>query len=455
MIRNLLIISNHSQIRELGSSLKYNMLKELINGAVTCQQLANIFSLSKQKVHYNLTKLLEEGLIEIVDDHLPNNKEVYYRAVAKNFVLDFSIGFNVSENILNNREIIHTILEQEYRVSLQDIASKLLDHSLRIQPKEKILIVTGKYNLPLVEKILLEAARRSIRVTLLYQDVDLLRAKYNEYSLAAFNADYEYFNSLLQSHDVYLNLNGEARYEQITDPAKIKLRQKHFEKSRKIINQNKVRVAVMPGLLRDTLSESSIVTELQFWQALDIDYEKQCQQTVELCSTFENQRHLYINKDHTSFRFEIDKILSECGSFSGSKYQSPVINLPGGEILLVPKAKSMNGIIHAEIAYIFGEKILKPVIEIKNNEIVTFSAQTNSHLIARAIKEGGIDGNKVALICLGTNENIKLESIDLSYKHKSSGLMTVYWGENKSLGGNVTGSTEWFVQIEKPTIDHS
>jgi leucyl aminopeptidase (aminopeptidase T) len=453
MIKDVELINKHSQIRELGSEAKYGILRELIPGSATCQQLANIFGLSKQKVHYNLNKLLQEKLIEIVEGPQSNAREVYYRATAKNFVLDFSVGQNVNDNNVNSRGIIDRILSEEYRVSLQDIAARLVSESLKLKPRERLMVVTGKYNLPLVEKIQLEAARRAIPVTLLYQDTDLLKAKYEDFSLAAFDADYQNFNHLLGQHQVYLNLNGEARHLSLTDPQKLKLRARHHAKSRQIIMGRNIRVAVMPGLLHDTLSEHAIHSELQFWKALDVDYDQLCRQTTGLCRRISEQKELWISGGQTRFGFRVQKTLAECGSFSDSPWQSPVINLPGGEVLIIPEPRSLGGEISAELAFVYGEKVLRPRIILKDNEIIHHSAESNQHLLDRAIEEGGSDGRKVALVCLGTNENIRLRNIDSSFQHKTRGLVTVYWGENMSLGGSVEGNCEWFLQLEDPKIE--
>ncbi len=114
--------------------------------------------------------------------------------------------------MINGRSVINRILESEYKIQLSDIAARILRDSLKLRRGQKLLIVTGKYNVPLVEKILIEAGRMSIRCTVLFQDAQMLKAKYDEYSLAAFNADYHHFNKLLKAHNVYLNLNGEARH---------------------------------------------------------------------------------------------------------------------------------------------------------------------------------------------------------------------------------------------------
>lgn len=455
MIRNLQLIKNHSQLKELGSYLKYNILKELIKAPATCQQLATLFDHSKQKIHYNLNQMVSEGLLEVVDESFGNNREVYYRATARSYVLDFAIGLDINEHVLDSRAIIGNILEQEHRISLSDIAAKLIDQSFRMKKGERLLIVSGKFNFPLVEKLLLEAGRRGIITTLIYQDIEQLKAKYELYSLSAFQADYEELNRLLKNTDVYLNLNGESRTVELRDPGKLMLRNRLFEKSKQIIQDRKIRVAMMPGLLNDTLSDKAIESELQFWNALDIDYHRLCKHTISICKEYSGKGVLEITSQEAMLRFEAQRFLAECGSFGSNEFQSPVINLPGGEILILPKPHSMQGTISADRAFAFGEEILKPVIEIKNNEIVSFTAEQGERLIAKAIAAGGLDGRKVALIGLGTNENIRLGDIDNALKHKSSGFLTVFWGDNRSLGGNVSGTQEWFLQIDNPQINLS
>lgn len=452
MIKNIKIVSKHSQVMELANDLKYNMLRELIRSAATCQQLATAFGVSKQKIHYNLNKLLEEELIELVDEVTDNGKEVYYRATAKNYILDFALGEHLNEGIINGRGVIQNILESEYKLSLSMIAARILRDSLKLKARQKLLIVTGKYNFPLVEKILLEAGRLNIRTTVLYQDTELLKAKYEEYSLSAFNADYQHFNRLLKTHNVYLNLNGEARNIQLKDKDKIKLRLSHFAQSGQIIQQNKIRVAMMPGLLKDTLSEKSIASELQFWKALDIDYKELSRKTLQMCEQYRDQEYLEVRGNSSKLRFVLQHIFAETGSFTDHPCQSPVINYPGGEVLMVPAPQTMNGEIFGDVAYAFGEKIKKPRLVIENNEIKTFSAADNEKLLAQAILKGGLDGRKVALVTLGTNPNVSLANIDHSYKQKSRGLLSLYWGDNRSLGGDVAGNFEWFLQIEQPQI---
>ncbi len=452
MMRNLQLIRSHAQLRELGSQLKLALLKELIQAPATCQQLAKLFDQSKQKIHYNLSQMLKEGLLEIVEAPSGGGREVYYGASARTYVLDLTIGLANNGNLLNSRAIINGIMERDHRIDLAGIAAKLIDQALKLVPGERLLIVSGKFNFPLVEKLKLEAGRRGILCTLIYQDLDALKAKYEQYSLAAFKADYEELNRQLKSADVYLNLNGEARYVQLKDPKKLALRNRMLERSKQLILQRGIRVAMMPGLLQDTLSEGAIESELQFWRALDIDYPRQCRQTLAKCRELRDKETVRLSGTNSSLSLSIDRIVAECGSFGSDEFQSPVINLPGGEILMIPKAGSMHGTLASERIHVFGEEVLRPVLEIGNNEIVNFSAQKGAEHLARALESGGVDGRKAALICLGMNENIHLGDIDTALKHKSSGNLSIFWGDNRSLGGDVAGAHEWFVQIEDPLL---
>ncbi|HPB18904.1 MAG TPA: helix-turn-helix domain-containing protein, partial [Candidatus Cloacimonas sp.] len=428
MIQNLQLIKNQAQLKEMGSPLKYNILKELIKAPATCQQLATLFACSKQKMHYNLTQMLSQGLLKLEDDAYNNNKEVYYRATARSYVLDLAIGLETNGKILDNRNIINSILEQEYHINLNNIAAKLIDEALKLTKGMHLLITTGKFNLPLVEKLLLEAGKRGIYTSLMYQDLEQLQARAEQYSLIAFQADYENFNQKLKEADVYLNLNGESRTIEVNDEEKLHIRSRMLEKGRKIIKEKNIRLAMMPSLLYDTLSEQAIESEAQFWRALDINYQLLSDKTIALCRKFVNKNYVEIETQGEIFQFGINNIWAECGSFGSCEFQSPIINLPGGEILIIPKPDTMQGKIVGDRAYVLGEEILHPVVEIVNNEITVFSAASNQQQLAKAIETGGKDGRKVALICLGTNDNIRGGNIDNALKHKSSGFMSVYWG---------------------------
>jgi sRNA-binding regulator protein Hfq len=44
---------------------------------------------------------------------------------------------------------------------------------------------------------------------------------------------------------------------------------------------------------------------------------------------------------------------------------------------------------------------------------------------------------------------MNVSDIDPSYKNKSKEVLTIYWGNNVSLGGNVKGLVEMEIQLKK------
>ena len=451
MIENVYIINRLSQMKAINSELKIKIINELILNPATGQQLSNIYGLSKQKIHYNLKALLSANLIKIIN--IGNNKEVYYRAKAKNYILDFSLGNNNGEKSANNRSLINQILESN-NIDLTRIAANLLENSLKMQAKEKLLIVSGEYNMPLVQKIMVEASKRQIETTLLFRDKELLEAKHNLFSLATYSWDFDKFNRALKNTDVYLYLNGESRFIPLDNPEKKKIQQKAFAKSREIVKKNNIRIAMMEGLMRDELTEENILSEINFWKSLDIDYIKLAEGTMEASQKYLGTKKIRIdNNKGTDFNFKIQKVQCDFGSFTDLPGQSPVIFIPGGEVLFIPEEKSFNGIIAAETGYIYGKTIKNLSIKIVNNEIVNYQAEENEELISKAISEGGPDGRKISLICIGTNYNMNETNIDPLYKSKSKDIISIKWGENVSIGGSVKGGVEWQVQLDNPIIN--
>jgi leucyl aminopeptidase (aminopeptidase T) len=349
--------------------------------------------------------------------------------------------------------LINQILES-HNIDLARIAANLLENSLKLQAKEKLLIVSGEYNMPLVNKILIEASKRQIETTLMYRNKEMLQAKHNQFSLATYNWDFEKFNRVLKNTDVYLYLNGESRFIPLDDPEKKKIQQKAFAKSREIVRKNNIRIAMMEGLMHDELSEENILSEINFWKSLDVDYSKLAEETMEASLKYLGTKTVRIhNSNGADFNFKIQKVQCDYGSFTELPRQSPLIFIPGGEVLFIPEEKSFNGIIAAKTGYIYGKTINNPNLKIVNNEIINHKADSNNELIEQAISEGGSDGHKISMLNMGTNYNMDEANIDPLYKSKSKGVFTIRWGENVSVGGSIKGYVEWQIQLENPKIE--
>jgi len=341
-------------------------------------------------------------------------------------------------------------LKSDNNIDLSKIAVNLLKNSLKMKSHEKLLIVSGEYNMPLVKKIIAEASRLQIGVTLLYRDIQILKAKHNEYSLAAFKCDYDRFNQLLAEHNVYMYLNGELRYIPLDDPDKIRIQHKALDKSREILRSKKIKIVMMEGLINHNLSEENLLSEINFWRSLDIDYNKLASETDELVKKYKDAKKILIETDDGShLTFEVQNILCDYGSFTDLTHQSSTINIPGGEILFIPKPKSISGTVKASTGFILGEILKNPYMKIENGDVTEYSSDTNQELVTKTVAQAGSNGRKVSFVSLGTNFNMKKKNIDPSYITKIKGVVTIGWGVHDGVDG---GSVNCQIPIENTHI---
>ncbi len=106
----------------------------------------------------------------------------YYKAVAKNYFVDISLG----EANLNKTKIVHNIIEREIEdwhrenvvaISFQDLARRIINNNLSITENEIVAISYSPKHQKLTEDLMVEIARVGAYA------VPMLRTKRMEYNL--------------------------------------------------------------------------------------------------------------------------------------------------------------------------------------------------------------------------------------------------------------------------------
>jgi len=119
------------------------ILRLLVDREYTAQELALKFNIKPNALWYDVQQLESAGLIELVkSEHVRGTIKKYFRAVAKNFFIDVSLG----EADLSKSNIVHAVLNQEIddwrreqviKISFKDIAHKIITHNLGIKKMKK------------------------------------------------------------------------------------------------------------------------------------------------------------------------------------------------------------------------------------------------------------------------------------------------------------------------------
>lgn len=85
-MKNNLIIDDFNQLRALSDPLRAEMMMHLVMRAYTGQQLSEILSIPRGKIHYHLKELEKNGLVQIVKTEEKNGiVQKFYQAVAADF----------------------------------------------------------------------------------------------------------------------------------------------------------------------------------------------------------------------------------------------------------------------------------------------------------------------------------------------------------------------------------
>ncbi|MBL7086927.1 MAG: winged helix-turn-helix transcriptional regulator, partial [Candidatus Cloacimonetes bacterium] len=156
---DIFYISTIKAIKTLSSDRRLKMLRYLVDKEYSTQELAEIFNIKPNVLWYDVKQLEENGLIELIrSEQVRGTVKKYYRAVAKNFFVDVSLGaanLNDSKIIQNfiNQEIEDWRREKIIKISFKKIAHKIIKQNLGIKENEVVAISYQPMHQKLVEDL--------------------------------------------------------------------------------------------------------------------------------------------------------------------------------------------------------------------------------------------------------------------------------------------------------------
>lgn len=92
-MEELLVLNSPEKVKVISDKLRISVLKILIEKQATVKQVADILGQSSAKIHYHVKELEKQGFVRIVEVVEKGGiLEKYYRAVAKNYKVDYMIS---------------------------------------------------------------------------------------------------------------------------------------------------------------------------------------------------------------------------------------------------------------------------------------------------------------------------------------------------------------------------
>lgn len=202
-----------------------------------------------------------------------------------------------------------------------------------------------------------------------------------------------------------------------------------------------VRIGTMPGIAEETMI-----------RCLSADYSKIIDQSNYVNELLKDGKQIHITTKlgtDIKFNYEGRKIFVSTGVLRNTGDSG---NLPSGEVYLAPLEGTTNGriVVDGSIAGI-GLVKDKVFIDVKDGYAVSISGKSDAKKFYSLLEKNGKDAFAIAEFGIGTNYKAKIIGKILE-DEKVLGTIHMAFGNNISMGGNISVSSHYDVIVNRPTV---
>ena len=414
-MQEIFYISTLKGIKTLSSDRRLKILSHLVEKEYTAQELALKFKIKPNALWYDMQQLENAGLIELVkSEHVRGTIKKFYRAVAKNYFVDVSLG----EAELNKTNVLHVFLNQEIedwrrerviKIHFRDIANKIITHNLNIKENEKVVISYQPMHRKLVEDLMVEIARQGAYAIPIFwtkrMEYNFIRHVPLSYATRDVISDF-----LINDADAHIifsgefldEIEGELLSEKLIEKSDL-IEEAKRENVRKTYETD-VRFLTIDTIYNNFQKASAELRSEMYWRALNEepeDLSKSCNRLKELLATSKtisiedgNGSLLDVNLPEKRVLQIKDGIANSLASDS---------ELPGGLVVGLLENGKINGKFHTNFAYLYDTLFEEVDIIIHDNKITEMKAKTDNDKLQTIFKNASGDKNLVGSFTIGMN----------------------------------------------------
>ena len=414
-MQEIFYISQLQGIKTLSSERRLEILRDLVDQEYTAQELAMKFKIKPNALWYDMQQLEKAGFIKMIrNEHVRGTIKKYYRAVAKNYFVDVSLG----QAELNKSNTIHSLLNQEIedwrreriiKISFSNIANNIITQNLDIKENEKVVISYQPMHRKLVEDLIVEISRKGAYAIPIFwtkrMENNFIRNVPLPYATKDVISDF-----LINNIDAHIIFSGEFLDEIDQEPLSEELIKKseRIEEAKRE-NVRKTYETTVRFLTIDTIynnfqkADAEIRSEM-YWKALNEKPKnllKSCAFVKDILST---------SKEITIEDKKGSKIIISLPKERVLQVKDGIANipssdseLPGGLVVALLDKGKINGTIHTDFAYLYNMIFVDVDIIIKNNQIVEMNAKTDNDKFQKLFDNAHGDKNTIGSFTIGMN----------------------------------------------------
>lgn len=325
----------------------------------------------------------------------------------------------------------------------RELAKIAVNYSIKVKPKEKVIISGGPEALPflteLYKEIILRGAYPIIKVGL--PNINDFFYKYAKPHQIEFFPQY-WFDTIKQAQ-AYIGINTEENTRELTsaDSKKITARQKIIFPISEYVNNERDKIrrvtVAFPCISHAQEAEMSLTEWENFvYKSCLINWRKFGKRLEKINKKFKENSKVHLIGENVNLKFKVHG--------SKSIIDKGEENMPGGEIFMAPVRESLNGYIKFEYPAIeAGKEVTDIYLKFKDGRVIEYDASKNKDLL-KAMLETDENASYAGEFGIGCNPKIQKFSKNLLFDEKISGTIHLALGmAYKRNGGGNDSAIHW------------
>lgn len=188
------------------------------------------------------------------------------------------------------------------------------------------------------------------------------------------------------------------------------------------------------------------------WKALDADYDVLLNRCNRVKHLLEKRKTVQITtKKGTDITIDIDKspVLCDDGVIPAPGEGVPLLNLPSGEVYMVPV--TAHGTVIYDYVFLYGTPIYDLKGEFTDGIVKFTEAKKGLDIVKKSLENAKGDIYKIAELGIGVNPDLAQHG-NVIATEKMNGTVHLAIGDNRPMGGKNKASGHWDMFIFEPTV---
>lgn len=324
-----------------------------------------------------------------------------------------------------------------------ELARVLLDHSLAIKPKEKVLITVAEDGMPLGKAVFLETLKRGAYPLFDITPTNVDYGFFKEASEWALNyIPEELIKTKIKWADAYVRIFTENNSRELSqiDPDKIAIRSKLLRPLMDpMIDSDRWILTEYPteGMAQEAGVSSDWLREFYFNACL-VDYKKMEKDLKGLEKIMDNGSEIHVIGKMTDLYVNIKGRLAQ--ACFGER------NIPDGECFLAPVTDGVNGEVYLDLPTLaYGTEVSGIHLQFKNGKVINAKAERGESALLKML-ETDPGAKTLGEFAIGANFNIKQAMMNTLFDEKIGGTIHMALGrayKEKRGGGENESAIHW------------